>query len=55
MGVESWYFAEICRGTAKTPLEVTAEVKTVTAGDIRRVLSKFTLSVAYLITKEETK
>ena len=55
MGVESWYFAEICRGTAKTPLEVTAEVKTVTADDIRRVLSKFTLSVAYLITKEETK
>ncbi len=51
-GLENWYFAEYMRGTQKTPEEVSAEIDAVTAADVRRVLSRFTLSVCYTLTKE---
>lgn len=51
-GLEGWYFAEYLRGTQKTPEQVAAEVDAVTAGDVRRVLSRFALSVCYTLTKE---
>ena len=51
-GLEGWYFAECMRGTQKTPEEVSAEIDAVTQEDVRRVLSRFTLSVCYTLTKE---
>lgn len=51
-GLENWYFAECMRGSAKTPEEVSAEIDAVTQEDVRRVLSRFTLSVCYTLTKE---
>ncbi|MEG2435416.1 MAG: insulinase family protein [Ruthenibacterium sp.] len=53
MGIESWYFAEMIRGTDKTPADVVHEIALVTPDDVRRVLSAFTLSVSYLLTKED--
>ena len=51
-GLENWYFAECMRGTQKTPEEVSAEIDAVTQEDVRRVLSRFSLSVCYTLTKE---
>ena len=51
-GLERWYFAEYMRGTQKTPEEVSAEIDAVTGEDVRRVLSRFSLSVCYTLTKE---
>ncbi|MBD5102679.1 MAG: insulinase family protein [Subdoligranulum sp.] len=51
-GLEGWYFAESMRGSKKTPEEVAAEIDAVTQEDVRRVLSRFTLSVCYTLTKE---
>ena len=51
-GLEGWYFAECMRGTQKTPEEVSAEIDAVTQEDVRRVLSRFSLSVCYTLTKE---
>ena len=53
MGIESWYFAEIARGSDKTPADVVHEIACVTPDDVRRVLCAFTLSVSYLLTKED--
>lgn len=50
--LEGWYFAECMRGSQKTPEEVSAEIDAVTQEDVRRVLSRFTLSVCYTLTKE---
>lgn len=52
-GAEAWYFAEIVRGTEKTPDELMHEIVRVTADDVRRVLGRMTLSVTYLLTREE--
>ena len=51
-GLEGWYFAERMRGADKAPEQVAAEVDAVTADDVRRVLSRFRLSVCYTLTKE---
>ncbi|MEG1640022.1 MAG: insulinase family protein [Ruthenibacterium sp.] len=53
MGIESWCFAEIVRGSDKTPADVVHEIARVTPDDVRRVLSAFTLSVSYLLAKED--
>ena len=51
-GLEGWSFAERMRGADKAPEQVAAEVDAVTADDVRRVLSRFRLSVCYTLTKE---
>lgn len=50
-GLENWYFAEWMRGTEKTPAQVADEIDAVTADDVRRVLSRFSLSVCYTLTR----
>ncbi len=52
-GLESWYFSERMRGGEKTPQQVAGEVEAVTAQDVQRILSRFSLAVAYTLTKEE--
>lgn len=51
--LESWQFREIMRGTDKTPQDAIADIEAVTPDDIHRVLQRFTLSVAYMLTKKE--
>lgn len=52
-GLESWYFSERMRGGEKTPQEVAREVEAVTAQDVQRIMSRFSLAVSYTLTKEE--
>lgn len=51
-GLENWYFMEMLRGELKTPEEVAREIEAVTAEDVQRALSRFSLSVCYTLTKE---
>ncbi len=51
-GLEGWYFSEMMRGSGKSPADAAREIEAVTAGDVRRVLSRFTLSVCYTLTEE---
>ena len=51
--LESWSFQEICNGRQSTPQETISEICAVTAEDVCAVLKKFTLSVTYLLAKEE--
>lgn len=53
-GLENWYFAERMRGGEKTPQEVAREVNAVTAQDVQRMMSRFSLAVSYTLTKGET-
>ena len=53
-GMETWYFYEIVRGTEKTPEGFVHEIMKVTENDVRRVLSRLSLSVTYLLKKEGT-
>lgn len=54
-GLESWYLSEISRGTDFTPDEVSRQLDAVTAQDIKDMLSKFSLSVVYILTQEGEK
>lgn len=53
-GIESWYYMEIMRGGAvHTPAQARAALLAVTKEEVQAVLSQFSLSVSYLITKTE--
>lgn len=49
--LESWYISEMLFGSARPPEDVAREIEAVTADDVRRVLSRFSLSVCYTLTK----
>lgn len=52
--LENWYYNEILRGgTVQTPEESAEDLRNVTEEDVRRILSGFTHSVSYLVTKKE--
>lgn len=53
-GIETWYYMEILRGGAvQTPEEARAALCAVTAAEVQAVLRRLTLSVSYLLTREE--
>lgn len=51
--IEGWYFAGLLRGTQESPAQAAENLSAVTAQDVREVLSGFSLSVSYVLTKEE--
>ena len=53
-GIETWYYMEVLRGGAvQTPDEGRAALRAVTREDVRAILRQLTLSVSYLLTREE--
>ena len=53
-GIETWYYMEVLRGGAvQTPDEARAALRAVTREDVRAILRQLTLSVSYLLTREE--
>ena len=53
-GIESWYYIEVLRGgPVPTPDEARAALHAVTKEQVRDILRQLTLSVSYLLTKEE--
>ena len=53
-GIETWYYMEVLRGgTVQTPDEARAALRVVTREDVRTILRQLTLSVSYLLTREE--
>ena len=53
-GIETWYYMEVLRGSGlQTPDEARAALHTVTKEDVRAVLRQLSLSVSYLLTREE--
>ena len=53
-GIETWYYMEVLRGGAvQTPDEARAALRAVTREDVRAILCQLTLSVSYLLTREE--
>lgn len=53
-GIESWYYMEILRGgLIDTPEQAREALLSVTKDDVRAVLNQFSLSVSYLLTKNE--
>ena len=53
-GIETWYYMEVLRGGAvQTPDEARAALRAVTREDVRTILRQLTLSVSYLLTREE--
>lgn len=53
-GIETWYCMEVLRGGAvQTPDEARAALRAVTKDEVRQILSQLTLSVSYLLTKED--
>ena len=53
-GMESWYYIEVLRGgPVQTPDEARAALQAVTKEQVRDILRQLTLSVSYLLTKEE--
>lgn len=53
-GIESWYYMEILRGgLISTPEQAREELLSVTKDDVRAVLNQFSLSVSYLLTRNE--
>ena len=53
-GIETWYYMEVLRGgPVQTPDEARAALQAVTEEDVRTVLRQLTLSVSYLLTREE--
>lgn len=53
-GIETWYCMEVLRGGAvQTPDEARAALRAVTKDEVRQILSRLTLSVSYLLTKED--
>ena len=53
-GIETWYYMEVLRGgPVQTPDQARAALRAVTKEDVRAVLRQLTLSVSYLLTREE--
>ena len=53
-GIETWYYMEVLRGSGlQTPDEARAALRTVTKEDVRAILRQLSLSVSYLLTREE--
>lgn len=52
-GTESWYLAEIERGTLQAPHEAAEAINAVTPQQAKAALASLSLSVSYCITKEE--
>ena len=58
-GMETWYYIEVLRAGAnsaapiQTPAQARAALQAVTREDVRSILRQLTLSVSYLLTKEE--
>lgn len=53
-GIETWYYMEVLRGgPVCTPEQARAALCAVTKEDVRAVLRRLTLSVSYLLTREE--
>ena len=58
-GMETWYYIEVLRAGAnsaapiQTPAQARAALHAVTKEDVRSILRQLTLSVSYLLTKEE--
>ncbi len=52
--MESWYYMEILRGGAvRTPAEAREALLAVTTEQVQQILSQFSLSVSYLVSKTE--
>lgn len=55
-GLENWYLGEILRGgEIHTPEESAAQLRAVTAEEVRQLLAGFTYSLSYLVTAKEGK
>ncbi len=53
-GIETWYYMEVLRGGAvQTPDDAREALRRVTKDDVRAILRQLTLSVSYLLTREE--
>ncbi len=53
-GMETWYYMEVLRGgPLQSPDQARAALRAVTKEQVRRILRQLTLSVSYLLTKEE--
>ena len=53
-GIETWYYIEVLRGGAvQTPDEARAALRAVTKDEVRGILRRLSLSVSYLLTKED--
>lgn len=53
-GIETWYYMEVVRGgTIQTPDDAREALRQVTKDDVRVILRQLTLSVSYLLTREE--
>lgn len=53
-GIETWYYMEVVRGGAiQTPDDAREALRQVTKDDVRAILRQLTLSVSYLLTREE--
>ena len=53
-GIETWYYMEELRGgPVQTPDDARAALQAVTEEDVRTVLRQLTLSVSYLLTRED--
>jgi len=53
-GIETWYYMEVLRGgPVQTPDDARAALQAETEEDVRTVLRQLTLSVSYLLTREE--
>ena len=53
-GIETWYYMEVVRGgTIQTPDDAREALRQVTKDDVRAILRQLTLSVSYLLTREE--
>ena len=58
-GMESWYYIEVLRAGAnstaaiQTPAQAREALRAVTKDEVRAILRQLTLSVSYLLTKEE--
>ena len=59
-GIESWYYIEVLRAGAnsaapiQSPEQARNALRTVTKDEVRDILRRLTLSVSYLLTKEDT-
>lgn len=53
-GIETWYYMEVLRGGAvQTPDDARKALRRVTKDEVRTILRQLTLSVSYLLTREE--
>ena len=59
-GIESWYYIEVLRAGAnsaaliQSPEQARSALRAVTKDEVRDILRRLTLSVSYLLTKEDT-